>query len=270
MGRTKENQLQGDQNMARWQQEMIVFPLFAMLLLSACAPTQKATPPKDKKKAIAARNLGEAYLKEERYTAALGEFYKAEKLTPDDPMLHNDLGLVYMAKEKTDLAEVHFKKAINLKPDYSLAKNNLATAYLVKEQWDKAIPLLEEVTKDMLYATPHFPLANLGWAYYNKENYTKAAKYFQEALEMVPTFFVARLNLGRTYLATGRLHEALAAFELAAQSDPKNPALLLELGRTYRLLGDYNNAKLALKGAMELAEDSKLAIEASEELRKIY
>lgn len=243
--------------------------IFASLLIAACAP-KPVQDPQQKRKADAARNLGEAYLKEERYTAALGEFLKAEQMNPDDAILQNDLGLAYMAKDKYDLAIRHFERAVQIKPDYSLAKNNLGSAYLTLEEWNKAIPVLEEVTKDMLYATPHFPLANLGWAYYNLGNYAKAEEYFERALELVPTFIVAQVNLGRTYLATGRVREALTMFEEAAQSDPKNPSLLLEMGRAYRLLGDYRNAELALKGAIEYSDDSALALEASHELRKIY
>jgi len=254
--------------MARWRTEAFLAWLFAVLLFSACATT--GISPQDKKKASAAIKLGEAYMGGGNYTAALGELLKAQKLNPDDPILHNDLGLVYMAKEKVDLAVVHFERAVQLNPDYSLAKNNLGSAYLVRKEWDKAIVVLEEVTGDMLYATPHFPLANLGWAYYNKKNYDKARHFLKEALALQPEFFVAQLNLGRTYLATGQLHAALSMFESAARLNPKDPALLLELGRTYRLSGDYNNARMALKGAIEYTEDSELAVEASEELSKIY
>ena len=254
--------------MARRRPEAILSLLFAMLLFSACATTRVS--PQDKKRADAARNLGEAHLREKNYTPALGELLKAEKLNADDPILHNDLGLVYMAKERSDLAVVHFEKAVQLNPDYSLAKNNLGSAYLVRKEWDKAIPILDEVTGDMLYATPQYPLANLGWAYYNKREYDKALKYLKEALELKPDFFVAQLNLGRTYLAIGRLNNARSLFEEAAKSNPKDPALLLEMGKTYRLLGDYNNARLALKGTIEYAEDSDLAVEASEELKKLY
>lgn len=243
--------------------------LAALLLFPACAPKQ-AIAPQDKKKADAARNLGEAYLKEGRYTDALGQLLNAEKLNPKDAILQNDLGLVYMAKRRYDLAIQHYQRAIQLKPDYSLAKNNLGVVYLVQKKWAKAIPVLEEVTKDMLYATPHFPLANLGWAYYNLGNYAKAEEYFDKALEIVPTFIVAQLNLGKTYLATGRVNEALKLFEGAAKLDPKNPAVLLELGKTYRLLGDYSSARLALKGAIQFADDPDLALEASNELRKMY
>ena len=255
--------------MDRWRPHSILLLLTAVVLLASCA-SQSSLALQNKKKADAARNLGEAYLRETRYTAALGEFLKAEQLNPDDAILQNDLGLVYMAKEKYDLALDHFQKAIKLKPDYSLAKNNLGSAYLIRKEWAKAIPVLEEVTRDMLYATPHFPLANLGWAYYNLGNYTKAEEYLRKALEIVPNFEMAQLNLGRTYMATGRVRDALKLFEEAAQNDPKNPALLLELGKAYRLLGDYGSARLALKGAIEFAEDKDLALEASNELKKIY
>ena len=254
--------------MARWRPKMIGVLLVAMLLLAGCAAS--SISPQDQKRADALRNLGEAYLREGNYTAALGELLKANELNPDDPILQNNLGLAYMARERVDLAVVHFEKAVQLKPDYSLAKNNLGSAYLVQKEWDKAIVPLKEVTEDLLYATPHFPLANLGWAYYNKQQYDQAQHYLQEALKLAPDFFVARLNLGRTYLATGRLHQALTLFEAAVDSHPTDSTLLLELGKTYRLLGDYSNAILALKAAIEFSKDADLTVEASEELKRLY
>jgi type IV pilus biogenesis/stability protein PilW len=248
---------------------VILLILCVTVFSSACAPTGTISP-QDKKKADALRDLGEAYLRQKRYTAALGELYKAEKINPNDPTLHNDFGLVYMAKEKYDLAVTHFKKAVELNPDYSLAKNNLGSVYLAIKEWDKAIAVLEPVTKDMLYATPHYPLSNLGWAYYNKGDYNKARQYLEEALDLKPDFPIARLNLARTFLATGRLLQARTLLEKLASESPNNPVVLLELGKTYRLLGDYNNARLALRGAIEFTEDSDLALEAAEELRKLY
>jgi type IV pilus assembly protein PilF len=248
---------------------VILFLLCVAVFSSGCATTG-AISPEDKKKADASRDLGEAYLRENRYTAALGELYKAEKINPDDPILHNDLGLVFMAKEKYDLAVTHFQKAVELNPDYSLAKNNLGSAYLVLKEWDKAIAVLEPLTGDLLYGTPHYPLSNLGWAYYNKGDYKKARKYLEEALELKPDFAIAQLNLGRTYLATGRLHQALGMLEKVASENPNNPVVLLELGKTYRLLGDYDNARLALRGAIKLTEDSDLALKAAEELKKLH
>lgn len=254
--------------MVNRQPEKIVALLLGVLLFSACATSGTAL--ENKKRADAARNLGEAYLSQSNYTAALGQLLKAQKLQAKDPLLQNDLGLAYMGKERYKLAIQHFKRAVQLKPDYSLAKNNLGSAYLVLKQWDKAIPVLEEVTNDLLYATPQYPLSNLGWAYYNKGMYGQAEKYLKKALKLKPDFFLAQVNLGRTYLATGQLDKALSLFSEAAKKEPKNPNLLLELGKTYRLLGDYDDAVLALRGAIKYAEDSDVAVQAANELKKIY
>jgi type IV pilus assembly protein PilF len=247
---------------------ILVILLTVAMAIAGCATT--GITPENRKKAKAGRNLAEAYLSEGNDTAALRELLKAKELNPEDPIIYNDLGLVYRTKDKLDLAVAQFEKAIQLRPDYSLAKNNLGAVYLIQKKWDKAIVVLSDVTGDMLYGTPHYPLANLGWAYYNKGEFAKASKYLEEALSLSPDFFVAQLNLGKTYLAQGKLNEARQILEKAAQKNPKNPALLLEMGRTYRLLGDYNSAVLALKGAMELSEDATIAVAASEELKKIH
>ena len=102
--------------------------------LSGCVPNETL-----RKQGESARNLGEAYMAQQNYTAALKEPLAAEQLTPDDPYLHNDLGLTYMAKDRLDLAIVHFKKALALKPDYAPAMKNLGTAYLAQQNWDAAI-----------------------------------------------------------------------------------------------------------------------------------
>ena len=101
--------------------------------LSGCVPNETL-----RKQGESSRNLGEAYMAQGNYTAALKELMAAEQLTPDDPYLHNDLGLTYMVKDRLDLAIRHFKKALALKPDYAPAMNNLGAAYLAQQNRDAA------------------------------------------------------------------------------------------------------------------------------------
>ncbi len=91
--------------------------LFLAILMSAIACT--ATQEKQRKQATAYRELAEVYIAEERYTLALRELLKAEKLHPDSALIHNDLGLVYMLKDRMDLSVPQFKRAIQIKPDYA-------------------------------------------------------------------------------------------------------------------------------------------------------
>ena len=141
-----------------------------LLSLAACAGNKEIR----KQKAEAARKVGEVYLRQGNYTSALQELLKAEKLYPNDHILHYDLGIVYRKKGKVDLAIKHFKRAIELKPNFAAAINNLGTAYFDKGDYDAAIASFKKVTEDLLYATPHFAYYNLGRAYYMKKEYSRA------------------------------------------------------------------------------------------------
>lgn len=254
--------------MKKWKLKEPFALLLAAVLVYGCAGM--GVSPQDKKRADASVNLAEIYLKDGNTALAMQELVKAQKLNPDDPFIYNTFGMIYIEKENYALAAQSFEKALEMKPDYPEARNNLGSAYLGLEQWDKAIPIFKSLIGDILYTKPHFPLTNLGWAYYNKGDYKTAESYLKEALEMQPDFARAQMHLGRVYLATGRLNQARKMFEHVAESNPKNPFVLYEMGKTYRLLGDYKNAILALKGSIEFAEDSDLSVKAANELKKIY
>ncbi|MBW2635072.1 MAG: tetratricopeptide repeat protein, partial [Deltaproteobacteria bacterium] len=81
--------------------------VFVISLLSCAANMEKK-----RAQSKATRQLGEAYMRQGDYTAALRELLKAESLSPGDHLVQNDLGLIYMSKFRYDLAETHFKKAI--------------------------------------------------------------------------------------------------------------------------------------------------------------
>jgi len=239
--------------------------LVAIFFLVSCAANLEIR----KNKGEAFRNVGEGYMGEGDYTTALRELLKAEKLYSKDPRLQNDLGLTYMAKGKPDIAINRFKKAIKIKPDYTPAKNNLGTAYLAQKNWDKAITCFKEISGDLLYATPHFPLSNLGWAYYNKKEFKLAEKYYQDALKIDPRFVIALSGLGKTYIATGRIPEAIAALERAVKNSPNSAELYLNLANAYRLSREYKKALRAYSKVIELAPDSPLAVDAQKKAEKI-
>ncbi|MCF8024688.1 MAG: tetratricopeptide repeat protein [Desulfobacteraceae bacterium] len=231
------------------------FMVFA--LLSGCAGDQGPSP--KEQRARATRNLGEAYMAEGNYTKALGELLKAEKMTPDDPYVHNDLGLTYLAKNNPEKAVGHFEKAVELNPDYSAARNNLGSAYVELKKWDKAIECFEKVSKDLLYMTPHYPLSNLGYVYYMKGEYQKAEQYYRKALEMKRDFPKALHGLGQVYLATGDLKKAIKKLEQAVEKAPQAAPFYMDLGRAYTENYQYNKALQVYKKAAAIAEDTDLA-----------
>jgi type IV pilus assembly protein PilF len=226
--------------------------------LAGCAPNENL-----RKQGESSRNLGEAYMSQGNYTLALKELMAAEQLIPDDPYLQNDLGLAYMGKNRPELAIEHFKKALVLKPQYAPAMNNLGTAYLSQQNWDAAIACFKSITGDLLYATPNYPLSNLGLAYYNLKKYDQSAKYYQDALKLDPKFPPAILGLGRTYRAQGKLGDAVSLLEEGVKLWPKSPDLYNELGAAYTAANKYPAAAAAYAKVIELSQEtSPLAREA--------
>ena len=222
-----------------------------------------------KEQAKASRKLGEAYFQDGNYTRALRELLKAEKLYPDDHILQNDLGIAYRMKGKADFAIRHFKKALELKPDYAPARNNLGAAYFDNKDWDAAIACYKEVAGNMLYATPHYPINNLGRAYYEKKAYKLSEGYYLEALEMEPKYVPALQGLGQTYIAMGKISEAVAALESAVKEASEFARAYFYLGKAYRLSRKYDKAHAAYNKVLSLVPETPLAVEAGKEIKKM-
>ncbi|MDY6791920.1 MAG: tetratricopeptide repeat protein [Thermodesulfobacteriota bacterium] len=241
-----------------------------------------------KEQAEASRKIGEAYLKDKNYTYALRELLKAEEIYPDDHLLQNYLGIAYRLKGKPDLAINHFKKALKLKHDYAPARNNLGAAYFDKKDWDSAIACYKEVAENLLYGTPHYPLYNLGRAYYEKKEYKLSEKFFLAAIEKRPNYFDALHGLGQTYIAMGRISEAVAALESIVKQTPKfaneNVNLSMnyrltakykfakvyfDLGGAYRLQHKYRKAYSAYNKVINLVPETSLAVEAEKEIKSL-
>ncbi len=250
----------------RWN---VVRLICLLLLLPAVACTTAADLEKRRSQGEASRLVGEAYLKQGQYTLALREFLKAETIYPKDPVLHNDLGLTYVAKNQLDLAIPHYNKAVQLKPDYAPARNNLGHAYLMKSDWDGAIEALTPLIGDLLYATPHYPLSNLGFAYYNKKDYVRAEQHYLEALGIEPGFVYALGGLGKTYIRMGKIGDAVSVLRKAIQASPRSPQLFFDMGRAFALSKEYPEARHAYGKVLELAPGTPLAEDATREMGKI-
>jgi len=243
----------------------------SITIFISCAASQPYVSKEEKiKKAEALRNLGEAHMLSGSYTSALSKLLEAEKITPQNPYIHDDLGLVYMAKGRPDLAIEHFKKALVIKPDFTPALNNLGTAYLARKEWDTAISIFKKINRDLLYATPYMPLSNTGWAYYNKKRYRLAKKYYMDALKMEPKYVTALHGLGLTYTALGEYTNAIKTLEKGVKLAPVYADIYLGLANAYRVSRNYKKALINYAKAIELAEENSLvSIEATKKMNEL-
>jgi type IV pilus assembly protein PilF len=216
------------------------------------------------------RNIGEAYMRQGDYTSALRELLEAEKMNPEDAFTQHDLGLCYREKKLMSDAIAHLNKAVQLKPSYTPARNSLGRVYLEIGQVDKAIAIFKEIAKDALYATPHFPLANLGLAYYQKGDYATAIRYYHKALKLEPNFVFALHGLGKTYLAMKKSRLAMAYLEKALELAPKVAEIHFEYAEANLLAGHIAQAKISFENTIDTAPpESDIAARARQRLRSL-
>lgn len=247
---------------------VIFISLMMIFALGACASSGSLALKKERSEAT--RDLGEAYMKQNRHTMALRKLLEAEEIYAKDPLLQYDLGLVYMAKKKYDKAISHFQYALELDPEYSPARNSLGVAHMEQENWDEAIEYFKAVKDDLLYATPHYPLTNLGFIYYHKGDYDTAISYYEEALDLMPDFPKALHGLGRIYLQTGRADKAVEVLENAVAQAPKESRIYLDLGKAYRHVHEYNKAYDTFKKAAALGKNTKWGEKAEEMAEEVW
>lgn len=237
-------------------------------LLFSCTST--GTPPKSEKLAQALKKEGDAYQNQGDYTTALARLLEAEKIRPNDAGIQNSLGLAYMGKKRYDLAEGAFKKALKLDAEFTEAENNLGAAYLRQEKWDTAIAQFKKVLDNLLYPTPHFPLANLGWASLGKQDYANALLYFEKSLAEEPGFTTSVHGIAQVYLKTGQIDRALDYLHRQLHRTPDAAILHADLALIYERQGKFRQAIKAWQLVLKLVpENSSLARTARENLDKL-
>jgi type IV pilus assembly protein PilF len=237
-----------------------------MLVFTSCTTM---TGEHSRKEAEAFRRVGEAYLQQGNLASAMKELKKAEAKYPNDYLLQYDLGLIYYSRGRFDEAISHYKKAVELKPDFGPAINSLGNAYAGKKDWDQAIFYYNKVITDILYATPYFTYAGLGNAYYYKGDLERSEKYYLEALQIKPEFVNALQGLAQTYIAMGRIPQAVAKLEKAVHKAPDSPALRFQLAQAYQLALEFKKAYNSYLKVVELAPESSLANQAQEKAGEV-
>jgi eukaryotic-like serine/threonine-protein kinase len=141
----------------------------------------------------------------------------------------------------------HFKQAIEMDPNYALAYTGLADCFVLlgayeylppKEAFSKAQALAQRALEvDGTLAEAH---ASLGFIdFVHAWNWHEAEQRFKRAIELNPTYAVARWWYSIFLTASGRTEEGLAEIKRAEQADPmliltsSTTAWILYLARRY-------------------------------------
>lgn len=178
--------------------------------------------------------FGHAFATEGEHDQAMAAYFTASKLMPGahQPLLY--IGIEYTKTNNSKLAERFLNKALSISSDDPFIKHEI------------------------------------GQIAFQNGNYSKAEKYFREALEKVKnsnngvlldTWEPLLNNLGHTVRKLGRYKEALDYHHQALVLVPQNSFTLSAIGFTHSLLGDCEQAINYFYKALSLRKDDTFSVQ---------
>ncbi len=154
-------------------------------------------------------------------------------------------------------AERHARLALASKSDFLEAKNTLGLVLIHRKRYREAVSVLLPLAEDILYQTPEIAWGNLGWAYLQQGNLTRAIDALQRSVAAEPSFCVGWYRMGLARMRRKNLQAADEAFTEALTRDPRCQGLqaaYLQRGHVRRALGRDQAAKEDLEHCVKLGK----------------
>jgi tetratricopeptide (TPR) repeat protein/predicted Ser/Thr protein kinase len=171
----------------------------------------------------------------------------------------------YPLRDHPDVfAEVvgNYERALALDPDYALALWALGNAYESRyNNTERAFRDPRDVDRMCDYyqqafdKNPNSPETNvgLGWANYNRGDFTKSFEFFARALRLEPGNAVVNLDVGAFLRSVGLYRQAIPHLERAAGLMPQDPEPVSQIAQCFTALGRFEEA--ASRSALAVARN---------------
>ncbi len=200
---------------------------------------------------VNSRNLGLAYLEENKLIEAESEFRKLIEIAPDEALGYANLALVYLRKSQYAEAEAQIKKALKLRPKDPDILLNLAVIYEQTQRHGDVLKVLVEILE---YSPDHvktlYKLAQIYSKYGDEEARLLAEGYLSKIVESLPANIAARLQLVEILLKSGKGDPAAKHMEELRKQIPELPEESVEFFEKGLALAQASEAKRALVSAM--------------------
>jgi len=197
--------------------------------------------------------LGHFYHSTGNITAALNYFKKALLIVPDDTEALIGLADTYISNNELLKAETILVNLNFTQPKLWRPYNELGRIYLLDGRINKAIPYFKKVIE--LSSKNASGYANLGFAYYYKNNEVEAIKFFNQSLKYHEDADVYS-NLGSLYYQKRDFTQAIIMFEKATKLAPEMALFWGNLADAMYYSHQKIKAKVIYTKAIFLAENA--------------
>lgn len=230
--------------------------LFLSIIVLSAGCKKAETDPEIARQMIVHRNLGLAYLEENKLREAAAEFQKLIALAPGEPLGYANLGVIHFRLRQFEAAEKALHQALRLAPDHPDLCLMQARVYEFTERGEEAIQRLENSLKKN---PGHVRTLHLLTQYYlnasssgNKQKagrLLRAEENLAQVVHALPANVAARLELVELLLQNGKPARAVEHMETIRQILPELPAGAPEIFQQSVELMQSGNAAQALTPA---------------------
>ncbi|MCQ9206927.1 MAG: tetratricopeptide repeat protein [Omnitrophica bacterium] len=143
-----------------------------------------------------------------------------------------------------------YEKTLKYNSESPRLLNNLGVAYHNNKEYSKAVGAYK---KSIEFGPTYFEThSNLGAVYHDIKEYEKAEAMYKKEIAMNPAYPKAHNNLGALYSDTGEYKKAIGAYKKSIEIRPARMEMYFNLGLAYQNAGKYKEAIRAYLKAIEL------------------
>jgi tetratricopeptide (TPR) repeat protein len=183
--------------------------------------------------------------------------------------VYDMLGFIYHQQGRLPEAEDMFREALRINPAYTEAAlnlvvtcNDLGKYAEAKIIYERALAASMRAPRDVdpyvkgKIANMH---AEVGAAYRAVGLYDEAAREYERALALCPTFADLRTELGKTRREMGDIGGAIGELERVRAERPRFAAARLHLGLSYQTAGRHDDAAAEWRAVLAVEPDNTSA-----------
>ncbi|HEY9696906.1 MAG TPA: tetratricopeptide repeat protein [Trichocoleus sp.] len=197
-------------------------------------------------------HLGELYVRQKEWDAAIRTYQKALSLNPEAAKAHRGLANVFSQLGNRETEVNHRYQAVTNQPQWATPQNQLllGNSLLEVDKPEAAIDCYQRA----IQLRPDFFEAyyNLGVVYAQQEQEQQAIEQFQKALALNPQHFPSIYGLGKIAEQQGKLQEAATLYEKAHQIEPNVFNACYSLSEVLVKLHQWDKAAAACRQAIRL------------------
>lgn len=158
-----------------------------------------------------------------------GDFRKAINLLKevyqgDSYEINLRLGWLYYNAGLFDDSKLHYRKALEILPYSEEARFGMILPLAARGEWDEVVRYYNQILANNPGNT--VALYRLGLIYYNRKDYTQAARQFQKVVDLYPFGYDGLLLMAWTNLHLGKSREAKVLFNKVLLYSPGDTSAL--------------------------------------------